>query len=57
MLHVERLLALRELRAIANVRCMCIGLWVASTDADVRGGARLVEPAAWCGGVEKTPGI
>ena len=37
MLHVERLLALRELRAIVDVRCMCIGLGVASIDAGVRG--------------------
>jgi hypothetical protein len=37
MLHVERLLALRELRAIVNVWCVCISLCVASMDAGVRG--------------------
>ncbi len=37
MLHVERLLALRELRAILNVLCMRIGLEMASMDAGVCG--------------------
>lgn len=36
MLHVERLLELRELRAISNVRFVCMGLQVASMDAGVR---------------------
>lgn len=37
MLHVERLLVLRELRAIMNVRSVCMSLYVVSTDAGVRG--------------------
>lgn len=37
MLHVERLLALLELRAIVNVWYVCMGLYVASMDAGVRG--------------------
>ena len=37
MLHVERLLALRELRAIVDVRCVCMSLYLASMDAGVRG--------------------
>lgn len=57
MLHVERLLELRELRAIVNVRCLCIGLRVASMDGGVRGARTSLELASWCGGVERTPGI
>jgi hypothetical protein len=57
MLHVERLLALRELRAIVDVRCVCMSLNLASMDAGVRGGAKLEKLAAWSSGVKTTPGI
>jgi hypothetical protein len=56
MLHVERLLALRELRAIVDVRCVYEPLCGFNGRRCARG-ARLVMLAAYCGGVKTTPGI
>lgn len=55
MLHVERLLALRELRAIVNVVFVYEPVSGFGRRRRARG-ASLVKLAARCG-VEKTPGI